>query len=204
MRRILPAVVLTFVAMPAAQASFFGPVYLDAGYQHQLELPDEPDELEGQGYDLGLSLDLGEYLFVGAGYSSVRTEPFDDGERTGRLEYRSIAGSLGGYLPITERFGTSASVGYTFASTHGLDGFDDDPVERSEGLTGSLGLHYDLMRWVDVSVGAGYSYIGGERAWDASTGLSLLAFRGIWLDTSYWMADDMQGWTAGIRAHVGR
>ena len=201
MPKALPfAALAAFVAAPA-QADLFGPAYLDAGFQHQVE----QDDLEGEGYDVGAALDLGTNFFVGASYSSVRTEPFalDEDGTTGRLEYRSVGGSFGGFLPVADWGGISAAAGYSVSRTYGLDALSEDPVEQAEGVTGSFGLHYGLVRWVDLSLGRSYSFIGGQRGWDASAGLSLLAWRGVWIDTSYWIADSIEGWTAGLRVRFG-
>jgi hypothetical protein len=201
MHRWLPLAALAAAWAVPARAGFFGPAYVDAGFQHQVE---RDSDLQGQGYDAGFGLDLGHYFSMGAGYSSVRTEPFktEDGA-TGRLEYRSLGGSLGGSLPLFSRGGISAAAGYSFSQTEGLDGFAGDPPQRAEGPTGSIGLHYALVRWVDVSVGRGYSFIGGERSWDTSIGASLLAWRGLWLDGSYWFTDHAEGWSAGLRMRFG-
>lgn len=196
----LPVLLAALLAAPA-RAGLLGPVYLDAGYQHQLE---RDADLEGQGFSVGASVDLGRHFFAGAGYSSIRTEPFTTAEDVrGRLEYRSVNGSLGGFLPLAERAGLSAAGGYSYSQTHALDGFGDVLIGRAEGATGSLGLHFGLVRWVDLSLGGGYSFVGGERSADGSAGLSLHAWRDVWIDSAYWMAPGAEGWTAGLRVRLG-
>lgn len=196
-----PLLALTALLACPAHAGLLGPAYLDAGYQHQVE---REVDLEGQGFSVGGSVSIASYFFAGVGYSSVRTEPFITTDNlAGRYEYRAISGSLGGYLPVTDRAGVSAAAGYSFSQTLGLDELADQPVENAEGMTGSLSLHYQLVRWVDMSLGGGYSFVGGVRSMDGSAGLSLHAWRDVWIDGSYWVAEGSEGWTGGLRVRFG-
>lgn len=194
-------IALTALLAGPAHAGLFGPVTLDANYQHQVE---KDSELEGQGYSAGASIGIGQHFFAGAGYSSVRTDAFAiAGDGVGRYEYRSISGSLGGSMPLGDRAALSASGGYSVSRTFGLDGLVAEPVEQSEGLTGSVSLHLGWTRWLDMSLGRGWSFIGGERSADSSMGLSFPVLRNVWIDSSYWIAEGARGWTAGLSMRLG-
>lgn len=199
-RVALPALLAGLAAGPA-EAGLLGSAYLDAGYQFQVQ---KETDLEGQGYSAGASIDIGNYFFASAGYSSVRTARFTTvDDNTGRLEYRSYGGSLGGFLPLAEQVGLAATAGYGLSQTLGLDGLGDAPVERADGAIGSLSLNLAIVRWVGVSVGTSYAFVDGQRSLDGSAGLSLQAFRNLWIDSSYWVAEGSEGWSAGLRARLG-
>lgn len=190
---------LALTALLSAQAH--AGVTLDGGYQYQLE---KDFDLPGHGYSAGASVDLGRHFYLGAGYSSVRTDPFETGDaRTGRYEYRSVSGSLGGFLPLSDAVGVSASAGYSVSRTYGLEDLSEEPVEQTEGVTGSVALHLAAPPRLDFSVGYGSSFIGGERSGDGSVGVSVLTVPNVWIEGSYWVASESEGWTAGLRARFG-
>ena len=164
--------------------------------EHQREI-----DLPASGYGAGLSVDLGTHLSLGASYSIVRTESFEDAIDgvEGRLEYRSGGVDLGAVWPWTQSLGATLTGGYARASTRGLDGFENDRHSRDDGPTGSLTLWWQPLTDVAFNAGRGYSYIGAVPGWDTSAGLGLRLWRELWLDGAWWRGDGIDGWTAGLR-----
>lgn len=155
------------------------------------------------GFSAGISQVFGQNFFIGAGYARLRTEPFADGELEGRLEYASAGLSLGAGFPIMGSVGLGASAGYAGAETRGLDDFEDDPVQRVHGPTGSLTLSAQPTSWFAWFVGPSYSYIGRVPGWQGAAGLSLRVLDTVWLNGSYWSAEAVEGWSAGLRKDFG-
>lgn len=198
MWRALLALACFCLACAPAQAG----MTLDGGWQQERE---RDTGLPASGYGVGLSIDLGPYWFFGLGYSSLRTDSFEDAldGAEGRLEYRSGGPQLGVVWPWTDRLGVTVAGGYAESSIRGLDGFSEDRIDRSDGATGSLMLWYQPSPRVALSAGRGYSYLGAKPGWDNSAGVGLRLLRGLWLDGGYWRGEDAEGWTAGLRTVIG-
>lgn len=175
-------------------------VTLDGSWHHERQFD---TDLMASGYGLGISVDLGPYVFVGGSYSRVQTESFEDALDgvEGRLDYQTAGADLGVVWPWTAHLGTTATGGYATSTTRGLDGFRNDLPARSEGPTGSLALWYVPDSRVSFSVGGGYSHLGGIPGWDASAGLGLRLWRQLWLNGGYWRGEGIEGWTAGLSAY---
>jgi hypothetical protein len=61
-----------------------------------------------RGYSASASLD-GDYVSIGANYSNLRTDEFDDGASSGRLEYEAFGGDVSTGFSLTDRFGVGIS-----------------------------------------------------------------------------------------------
>ena len=177
---------------------------LNGGWQQEHE---RETDLPAAGYGVGMSIDLGEYVFFGVSYSSLRTDAFADATDgvVGRLEYRSGGPQLGVVWPWTDRLGVTAAGGYAESSTRGLDGFNGDTIERNDGPTGSLTLWYQPSARIGLNAGRGYSYVGATPGWDTSAGIGLRLWRELWLDGGYWRGAGAgaEGWTTGLRTVIG-
>ena len=182
----------------ASVAPAWAGITLDGSWQTQRELE---TGLPASGYGAGLSIDLGRHAFIGVGYSSLRTESFEDaGDGVeGRLEYRSGSADVGVAWPWTDNFGATLTGGYAQSSTRGLDGFEDDRTEHYEGPTGSFGLWWQPSSILSFNAARGYSYIAAVPGWDTSGGTGVRLWGKTWLDVGYWRAKGMDGWTAGLR-----
>jgi hypothetical protein len=194
------ALVLACLCLACASPARAG-LTLNGGWQQEREVE---TDLPSAGYGVGMSIDVGEHLFFGINYSSLRTEAFEDATDgvLGRLEYRSGGPLLGAVWPWTRRLGVTATAGYSASSTRGLDGFREDRIERFEGPSGSLTLWYAPTHSLAVNAGRGYSYIGATPGWDTSAGLGLRLWRELWLDGGYWRGEGAEGWTAGLRTTI--
>lgn len=192
------ALALLCLACTPAQAG----LTLNGGWQQERE---RASDLPASGYGVGLSIDLGSHGFFGVGYSSMRTDAFEDAGdgAEGRLEYRSGGPYLGVVWPWTDRVGLTLTGGYAESSVRGLDGFGSDRTERYDGATGSAALWYQPTSLLAFNVGRGYSYLGAKPGWDTSAGASLRLWRELWLDGGYWRGEGSDGWTAGLRTLVG-
>ena len=197
MRRTLALACLALACAVPAHAGFS----LNGGWQSEHQ---GDTGLDAGGYGAGLTIDLGEYAFFGVGYSSLRTESFEDvGDGAeGRLEYRSGTTQLGLVWPWTDELGVTATGGYAEGSTRGLDGFGNDRIERYDGATGALMLWYAPLSNLSFNAGRGYSYVGATPGWDSSAGIGLRLWRELWLDGGYWRGAGSQGWTAGLRTVI--
>lgn len=174
---------------------------LHGGWQQERE---RETGLPAAGYGAGMSLDLGTCCFVGASYSSLRTDSFEDAEdgTTGRLEYRSGGADFGVVWPWTDRLGVTATGGYAESSTRGLDAFRNDRIERLDGAIGSLMLWYQPTQRLAFNAGRGYSYVGATPGWDNSLGMGLRLLGELWLDGGYWRGEGADGWTVGLRTAI--
>lgn len=197
MRRALALACLSLACVSPAHAG----LTLNGGWQQERE---RGTDLPAAGYGFGMSIDLGESLFFGVNYSSLRTEAFADAEDgvVGRLEYRSGGPQLGAVWPWTDRLGLTATGGYAVSSTRGLEGFSDDRIDRFDGPTGALMLWYAPTHDLALNAGRGYSYVGAAPGWDTSAGLGLRLWRELWLDGGYWRGEGADGWTAGLRTLI--
>jgi hypothetical protein len=191
--RILVAVAATG-AGPAHAISF------DANYESDRE---RETGLASTGFSAAVSQGLGEHFFASASYSRLRTDPFDDGDVSGRVEYVSGGVDLGAGYSLTEGADLSMSVGYAGSETRGLDGFEDDPVQRVHGPSGSLMVSVRPHKWTWLFLGPSYSYVGGVPGWQGTAGLRLRLLRTLWFSTSYWGSEAMDGWNAGLRKDFG-
>lgn len=154
--------------------------------------------LPAKGFSATLSQGLGDYFSIGFSYSQLRTEPFAEGELEGREQYESAGANLGAGYAFSEAFAVSATGGYVQSEVRGLDGFENDPVLRSHGPSGSLTLSYWPHPILQFYAGPAYSYLGREPAWQGSVGSSLKLMHGVWLNASYWGAQSKDGWSAGL------
>lgn len=197
MRRALAFACLCAACASPARAG----LTLNGGWQQERE---RETGLPASGYGVGMSIDVGEYLFFGVSYSSLRTDSFEDATdgAKGRLEYRSGGPQLGAVWPWTDRLGVTLTGGYSESSTRGLDGFRNDRIERMDGPAGSLNLWYAPTPWLALNAGRGYSYVGAAPGWDTSVGLGLQLWRELWLDGGYWRGEGADGWTAGLRTTI--
>lgn len=195
------ALVAACIGLACATPAAGGALTLNAGWQQERE---RATDLPASGYGLGMSIDLGEYFFLGVSYSSLRTDDFEDAVdgATGQLEYRSGGPQLGAVWPWTHQLGVTATGGYAESSVRGLGEFSGDRIERYDGPTGSLALWYAPDERVAFSAGRGYSYLGAAPGWDTSAGVGLRLWRELWLDTGYWRGEGAYGWTAGLRAAI--
>lgn len=188
------------LVLAAAAAADARALSFDVRYESDRE---RETGLAATGYSAGISQGLGRYFFVGASYAQLRTEPFSDGDLTGRLEYASAGVAFGAGHPLSDRFGLGASVGYAGSETRGLDDFANDAVHRVHGPVGSLMLDARPNDWLSWYFGPSYSYVGRVPGWHGTAGVSLRLLRSLWLNTSYWGAESAQGWNAGLRKDFG-
>lgn len=199
MRCFLLATALGITALARVEQAAAG-VSFTGGLQSEQE---RGTQLPAQGYCGSVAVDLGPYFSIGANYSDLRTDPFNDGGTTGRLEYTAVGGELGAGIALADSVDLSATAGYSQSTTRGLDDFSRDPATRIDGPSGSLTLTYRASTNTELSLGPAYSYVGREPGWDVSAGLGLQLFKDIWLDGGYWIGETKDGWSAVLRADFG-
>lgn len=197
MRRLLW---FAFAAAALTGTSPTGAVTLDANYEAERE---RDTGVPASGFSAALSQEFATHFFAGVNYSQLRTDPYDDGGVTGRNEYVAAGAELGAWRSLSERIDLSGTVGYVGSQTRGLDGFEDDPVDRIHGPSGSLTLSVRPHVWTELFIGPSYSYVGREPGWQGTAGVSLKLLHALWFNASYWSGAKKDGFNAGLRSEFG-
>jgi hypothetical protein len=160
MIRKLMGLLLLVTGLPAVAADL-SYNFVEVGYQ-KIEFDEEFSpgiDIDGEGYGIGASFEIGESWFVGVNYAKAE---FDFG-----IDLDQTSLGVGWHTDISANadfFGTLSYV-RAEASAEGLDSIDDDGYGMAIGVRGMVGSKFELagsLGYVDFGDGGDGTAVGGN------------------------------------------
>ncbi len=190
----------------AAQAAHPGLSYnyVQAGYVSL-----NPDNFPGDvtGYDLGLSAQVSEPVFLFGGYSSTETDTFSSAlpPATGTFEFRNFSAGVGlrgplGYAPDTD---ANVTAGWVRQESKGKGGFAGFPETTNDGYSLGLGFRHLFSPTLEMGIGADYTNLP-DTSVHHTTGTANVLFHLLpqfSLVGAYAYNSSLDGWLAGVRVN---
>lgn len=173
--------------------------YVEASYVN-VDIDDFDEDADGFG--VAASGQLGESVFVFAGYTDVETDSFDvdTGLGTARVkaEVQEIVAGLGYRMPLQSGTDLNATVAFVDAEIEASSGgFSDSEDDTGFGL--GLGLRHLFTPQFEGGAGINYVDIHDDSSTAFSLSALLHATEVLSFGTSYTFGDDADVWTVGGR-----
>ena len=139
-----------------------------------------------QGGSGQLSARVQQYLFLEGSYQFLQSDTFTQGLAKGRLQEQTIAGGLGGRIPLARNLlDLTVAADYIHVSLRQRDGFEGVfPDQNGSGVQGKLGLRINLP-YFEAIPGVRYTHIFGENEWAFGAQLLGCPGYGVCLTGSY-------------------
>ena len=181
MKKLL-GIVLVLFAVPAFAADL-SYNYVELGYQ-RIELDDDFVDVEGDGFGIAGSFEVGDNWFVAAGYSQA---DFDFG-----IDYDELAVGFGYHVGISDNADFYGSLSWVRAEAS-FDGFsaDEDGVGATIGLRGMVGDNVELsghVGYVDLGDDSDSTSVGASLLYNVTESVGLGLFFDVEEDVIYYGA----------------
>jgi hypothetical protein len=168
MFRKLLGVALIFVLSPAL-ADGLSYNYIQLGYQ-QADLDDDFIDVDGDGYGISGSFEVGENWFIGAGYSAL---DFDFG-----VDFDQLSIGAGYHVGMSDRSDFFATLSYirAEASVSGLGSADEDGYGATVGIRGLVSDNFELsgsIGYVDLGDAGDGTAFGAEALYSFTENFAL-------------------------------
>ncbi len=191
MNRTLLIMTAALIASPA-MAEGLSYNYLEAGYQ-RIELDDSIFDVDGDGFGIGGSFDLGNDFFVFASYG---TADFDFG-----VDLDELTAGAGYHAPVGTNTDFVASIAYVRAEADasGFESIDDN------GIGASIGLRSMVTDTVEVFGNINYVDLddsGDETSFSGGAWFNVTDTFAIGVSAGF--GDDTTTYGAGARLYFGR
>lgn len=189
MKYTLSTAVLLALASPAF-ADGLSYNYLEAGFA-QIDLDDDIVDVDGDGFEIGGSFEVGDQLFVFADYGSA---DFDFG-----VDLDQLSVGLGFHTPLSNNADFVAKIAYVSAEVSAF-GFsaDEDGFGASIGLRGKPSERVELEGFIDyVDLGDGDDTSVSGAAWYEFTEAFAVGL-------NVGLGDDVTSYGIGARLYFGQ